>query len=139
MGTRCLGGVFVVWGTKLLISSVKSRIFCPKTSKFGPKLTFLFILGQALPAHLVPFCRLWRGLYLARHLYFIVHLPDNSCCDLQNQTMKLKIQFFVPVQKFIDPQPELLNVYSSQDELLSVLSESGNFLGDPLLVRKKKI
>ena len=52
--------------------------------------------------------------------------------------MKLKIQFFVRVRKLIDPQPELLNVYFSQDELLSDLSESGNFLGDPLLVRKRK-
>ena len=43
-----------MWGTKHLISPVKIRIFCPKTTKFGPKLAFLFILGQALPAYLVP-------------------------------------------------------------------------------------
>ena len=42
-----------MWVTKLLISPVKIRIFCPKKSKFGPKMAFLFILGQALPAHLV--------------------------------------------------------------------------------------
>ena len=42
--------------TKLLISPVKIRIFCPKKSKFGPKMTFLFFLGQALPAHLVGGC-----------------------------------------------------------------------------------
>ena len=53
--------------------------------------------------------------------------------------MKLKIQLFVRVRKLIDPQPELLNVYFSQDELLSVLSESGNFLGDPLLVEEKNL
>ena len=35
-----------MWVTKLLISPVKIRIFCPK-------LAFLFILGQALPAHMV--------------------------------------------------------------------------------------
>ena len=40
--------------TKLLISPLKIRIFCPTTTKFGPKLAFLFILGQALSAHLVP-------------------------------------------------------------------------------------
>ena len=44
-----------MWVTKLLISPVRIRIFSPKTTKSGPKLVFLFILGQALPAHLVPF------------------------------------------------------------------------------------
>ena len=53
MWTRCLGGFSVMWVTKLLISPVKKRIFCPKSTKFGPKMAFLFILGQALPAHLV--------------------------------------------------------------------------------------
>ena len=37
-----------MWVTKLLISPVKKRIFCPKTTKFGPKLAFLVILGQIL-------------------------------------------------------------------------------------------
>ena len=32
--------------TKLLISPVKKRIFCPKTTQFGPKLAFLFIAGS---------------------------------------------------------------------------------------------
>ena len=35
-----------------------------KPTKFGPKLAFLFILGQALPAHLVP-CW-WVGWWLWR-------------------------------------------------------------------------
>ena len=30
-----------MWVTKLLISPVKIRIFCPRTTKFGPKLAFL--------------------------------------------------------------------------------------------------
>ena len=44
-----------MWVTKLLISPVKNRIFCPKTAKFGPKYAFLVILGQILPffAHFV--------------------------------------------------------------------------------------
>ena len=45
-----------MWVTKLLISPVKFRIFCPRKSKFGPKMAFLFIFGQALPAHLVGGC-----------------------------------------------------------------------------------
>ena len=30
-----------MWVTKLLISPVKIRIFCPRTTKFSPKLSFL--------------------------------------------------------------------------------------------------
>ena len=40
-------------GDKTFDFLVKIRIFCPKKSKFGPKMAFLFILGQALLAHLV--------------------------------------------------------------------------------------
>jgi len=43
-----------MWVTKLLISPVKKRIFCPKTTKFGPKLAFLVNLGQAMQAYSVP-------------------------------------------------------------------------------------
>ena len=35
-----------MWVTKLLISPVKKRIFCPKTTKFSPKLAFLAIAGS---------------------------------------------------------------------------------------------
>ena len=53
MQTRCLGGFSIMWVTKLLISSVKKRIFCPKMTKFGPKLAFLVKLGQATLAYSV--------------------------------------------------------------------------------------
>ena len=46
--------VFRYVGNKTFDFSIKKRIFCPKTTKFGPKLAFLVILGQALPAHFVP-------------------------------------------------------------------------------------
>ena len=59
-----------MWVTKLLISPVKIRIFCPKKSKFGPKMAFLFFLGQAMQAYLVGrLVVVPRGLYLARHLF----------------------------------------------------------------------
>ena len=64
MWTRCLGGFFVMWVPKLLISPVKKRIFCPKTTKFGPKLAFLVNLGQAMQAYSVP-CW-WVGWWLWR-------------------------------------------------------------------------
>ena len=43
-----------MWVTKLLIFPVEIRIFCPKTTKFGPKLAFLVNLGQAMQAYSVP-------------------------------------------------------------------------------------
>ena len=73
-----------MWVTKLMISQVKKRIFCPKTTKFGPKLAFLVNLGQAMQAYSVP-CWwvgwwLWRELYLARHLFTLSNtLKINSC------------------------------------------------------------
>ena len=35
-----------MWVTKLLISLVRKRIFCPKMTKFGPNLAFLSIAGS---------------------------------------------------------------------------------------------
>ena len=43
-----------MWVTKLLIFPVEIRIFCPKTTKFGPKLAFLVILGHAMQAYSMP-------------------------------------------------------------------------------------
>ena len=71
MRARCLSGFFVMWVTQLLISPVKIRIFCPKKSKFGPKMAFLFFLGQALPAHLVGGCGA-RVVSRKTPIYFIL-------------------------------------------------------------------
>ena len=47
--------VFRYVGNKTFdFSSKKKRIFCPKTTKFGPKLAFLVNLGQAMQASSVP-------------------------------------------------------------------------------------
>ena len=35
-----------MWVTKLLISPVKKKNFCPKTTKFSPKLAFMYIVGS---------------------------------------------------------------------------------------------
>ena len=53
-----------MWVTKLLISPVKKRIFCPKTTKFGPKLAVLVNLGQAMQAYSMP--SWWVGWWLWR-------------------------------------------------------------------------
>ena len=58
-----------MWVTKLLISPVKKRIFCPKTTQFDLNLAFLSIAGSfgaLLVGRLVVAA---RGLYLARHLF----------------------------------------------------------------------
>ena len=75
MQIRCLGGFSVMWVPKLLLSLVKIRTFCPETTKFGPKLAFLVIVGQALPAHLVP-CWwvgwwLWRAGFISQDTYLL--------------------------------------------------------------------
>ena len=54
-----------------VIFPVKIRIFCPKKSKFGPKLAFLFILGQALSAHLVDGCGA-RAVSRKTPIYFMI-------------------------------------------------------------------
>ena len=61
--------------TKLLISPVKKRIFCPKTTKFGPKLALLVNLGQAMQAYSVP-CWwvvwwLWRAGCISQDTYLL--------------------------------------------------------------------
>ena len=56
--------VFRYVGNKTFDFSSKKRIFCPKTTKFGPKLAFLVNLGQAMQAYSVP-CW-WVGWWLWR-------------------------------------------------------------------------
>ena len=52
-------------------SSCIGRNQSPKKSKFGPKMAFLFILGQALPAHLVGGCGA-RAVSRKTPIYFIL-------------------------------------------------------------------
>ena len=70
--------------TKTFAFSSKNKDFLLKRTKFGPKLAFLVILGQALPAHLVPFWCLWHEgcisqdtylLYIIYINHYSVHLP----------------------------------------------------------------
>ena len=58
-----------------MISQVKKRIFCPKTTKFGPNLAFLVNLGQAMQAYSVP-CWwvdwwLWRVGCISQDTYLL--------------------------------------------------------------------
>ena len=74
-----------MWVTKLLISPVKKRIFCPKTTKFGPKLAFLVNLGQAMQAYSVP-CWLvgwwlWRAGCILQDTYLLYDVFDVDIGD----------------------------------------------------------
>ena len=104
MWTGCLGGFSVMWATKLLISPVKKRIFCPKTTKFGPELAFLVNLGQAMQAYSVPcwWVRwwLWRAgcisqdtylLYFYHFLQMVVF--DNFFADCPSGQLYLNFSF----------------------------------------------
>ena len=81
-----------MWVTKLLISPVKKRIFCPKNDQIGPKIG---IFGQFGPGHAGFFGALLvgrlvvvaRGLYLARHLFTLC----NCIC----------VVFYMPEEKRI--------------------------------------
>merc|ERR1712013_900428 len=87
------GGFSVMWVTKLLISPVKKRIFCPKTTKFDPKLAFLVNLGQAMQAYSVP-CW-WVGWWLWRagcisqdtYLLYVRHFCLYIFCDQHEQML----------------------------------------------------
>ena len=76
-----------MWVTKLLISEVKKRIFCPKTTKFGPKLAFLVNLGQAMQAYSMPCCGSVGGcgaravsrktpIYFIRDIINLMNVPN---------------------------------------------------------------
>ena len=72
-----------MWVTKLLISPVKIRIFCPKTTKFSSKLAFLSIAGSfgaLLVGWLVVVARAVSRetpIYFIRFILFYIFV---SCC-----------------------------------------------------------
>ena len=83
-----------MWVTKLLISPVKKRIFCPKTTKFGPKLAFLINLGQAMQVYSVP-CWwvgwwLWRAGCISQDTYLFYN-NENFYCDIGHKSNQLPI------------------------------------------------
>ena len=69
--------VFRYVGNKTFDFSSKKRIFCPKTTQFGPKLAFLVNLGQAMQAYSVP-CWwvgwwLWRAGCISQDTYLLYY------------------------------------------------------------------
>ena len=83
-----------MWVTKLLISPLKIRICCLRTTKFDPKMASLFILGQALPAHLVP-CW-WVGWWFWYHhpsltlALTLININKDKKSNIRLDPMKMK-------------------------------------------------
>ena len=82
-----------MWVKKLLISPVKKRIFCPKTTKYGPKLAFLVDMGQAMQVFSVP-CWwvswwLWRTGCISQDTYLLYVLQNDA---------KLTTDFYWPAR-----------------------------------------
>ena len=80
-----------MWVTKLLIFPVEISIFCPKTTKFGPKLAFLVNLGQAMQAYSLPCCVSvggFRARAVSRKtpIYFIHLLIEKSFINVVQTT-----------------------------------------------------
>ena len=99
MRIRCLACFFVILVTKLLISPVKIMIFCPKKSKFGPKMAFFSLWAR--PCQLIWLVVVVRGLYLARHLFtlsyklslFLNCLPCIQVRSRQRRTSRSTSQY----------------------------------------------
>ena len=149
MWTRCLGGFSVMWVTKLMISQVKKRIFCPKTTKFGPKLAFLVILGQAVLAHLVP-CWwvgwwLWHAGCISQDTYLLYtnccsgSLSANGCYErLVCRVGKLLFSIFFLQNCWVEHVFFKLSLwtFSSSDQANYRLSQK-NFLKNSLIIGLK--
>ena len=85
-------------------SSKKKEFFCPKTTKFGPKLAFLVNLGQAMQAYSVP-CWwvgwwLWRAGCISQDTYLLYIYVGGPLVWLKEPIVEL---FFVPFFFFFFP------------------------------------
>jgi len=95
--------VFRYVGNKTFDFSRKKRIFCPKTTKFGPKWAVLVNLGQAMQAYSMPcwWVGVWlcRGPYLARHLFTLSLPQKHRICLLTQPEVVTMAKKFVTTLK----------------------------------------
>ena len=110
-----------MWVTKLLFSPVKKRIFCPKTTQFGPKLAFLSIAGSfgaLLVGWLVVVA---RAVSRKTHIYFIIF--NKNACQLQINTSSVtyELHHSVFLVDFLSHPPSLLRI-----SVTSAIKESSN-------------
>ena len=111
-------------------SSKKKGFFAQKKSKFGPKMALLFILGQALPVHLVGRCGA-RAVSRKTAIYFIAIIlqcikekAENYFMHNEQVCVKYVTEFGTCIQfsnnrrkrkrkSFHDPNCELRNIQSN--------------------------
>ena len=143
MWTRCLGGFSVMWVTKLLISQVKKRIFCPKTTKFGPKLAFLVDLGQAMQAFSVPcwwvIWWLWRAGCISQDtylLYIINHINKKTVFVSFASCKSSKYSWRMPVRR----ESSILTascLFESSNQYINIIHQYIGHIVDNISTRKK--
>ena len=85
------GWVFRYVGNKIFDFSSKKRMFCSKTTKFGPKLAFMVNLGQAMQAYPVP-CWwvgwwLWRAGCISQDTYLLYDMTSRNYFGKMNSTL----------------------------------------------------
>ena len=91
-----------MWVTKLLIFPVEIRIYCFKTTKFGPKLAFLVNLGKAMQAYLVP-CWwvgwwLWRAGCISQDTYLLYTSASVEHLFAKHQTKEIRVESWQWIQ-----------------------------------------
>ena len=102
--------------TKLLISPVKKRIFCPKTTKFGPKLAFLVHLGQAMQAFSVSWW-LWRAGCISQDTYLLYHNVYMFCTKPILSSVRT-IHMQIAISKSDNESVEIELLLSADSDLL---------------------
>ena len=76
-----------MWVSKLLLSPGIIRIVCPKKKQIWPEIGIFGHLGQALPAHLVPYWRvgwwLWRAGCISHDTYLLYIIKDMQLTNFE--------------------------------------------------------
>ena len=110
-----------MWVPKLLISPVIIRIFCPKTTKFGPNLAFLSI-ADSFGALLVGWLEVVaRAVSRKIPIYFFIF--NINACQLQINTSSVtyELHHSVFLVDFLSHPPSLLRI-----SVTSAIKESSN-------------
>ena len=132
-----------MWVTKLLIFPVEIRIFCPKTTKFGPKLAFLINLGQAMQAYSMPRCESVggcgaRAVSRKTSIYFIIIIMVNDIIANPRSHYRYNWQWDY-VQKYAEAHHKnLLQVFVVDQANLSFRTSTYSFFPRATRARRRR-
>ena len=107
-------------------------MFCPKTTKFGPKLAFLVnLVGPGLFSALLMgrLVVVARGLYLARHLFTLFYTQTPSVVSVTN----MRYAKVGPIQAFVPQREAAIRVHCTQVPSLETVPTCGSRLPVKLL------